>query len=99
LHNQGLRFLVLFDEASAIPDVIRETAEAALPNKDTEIICAVFGNPSREQRAVSRVLWSLPASMAAVADRRPNREDGEQGPARLWSKDYGENCDFVRVPV
>src|SRR5262249_37449575 len=47
LHNQGRRILVLFDEASAIPDIIWETTEGALTDKDTEIIWAVFGNPTR----------------------------------------------------
>ncbi len=47
LHNQGRRILVIFDEASAIPDIIWETAEGALTDKDTEIIWCVFGNPTR----------------------------------------------------
>src|SRR5262245_10512460 len=47
LHNQGRRVLVLFDESSAIPDIIWETAEGAMTDSDTEIIWAVFGNPTR----------------------------------------------------
>ena len=47
LHNQGKRIIVLFDEGSAIPDVIYEVTEGALTDKDTEIIWGVFGNPTR----------------------------------------------------
>ena len=47
LHNQGKRVLAVFDEASAIPDVIWETTEGALTDADTEIIWLVCGNPTR----------------------------------------------------
>ncbi len=49
LHNQGKRILIVFDEASAIPDVIWETTEGALTDRDTQIIWAVFGNPTRNK--------------------------------------------------
>ena len=47
LHNAGKRILVVFDEASAIPDVIWEVTEGALTDEDTEIIWLAFGNPTR----------------------------------------------------
>jgi len=47
LHNQGGRIIVIFDEASAIPDVIWEVTEGALTDENTEIIWATFGNPTR----------------------------------------------------
>ena len=47
LHNKERRILVVFDEASAIPDVIWETTEGALTDANTEIIWCVFGNPTR----------------------------------------------------
>ena len=41
LHNQGNRILLIFDEASAISDIIWEVAEGALTDSDTQIIwCA-----------------------------------------------------------
>jgi hypothetical protein len=46
LHNQGKRCLIIFDEASEIPDVIWETAGGALTDIDTQIIWLVFGNPT-----------------------------------------------------
>jgi hypothetical protein len=47
MHNHGKRILIVFDEASAIPDVIWEVTEGAMTDKDTEIIWAVFGNPTK----------------------------------------------------
>ena len=47
LHNQGKRLLIIFDEASEIPDIIWETAGGALTDIDTQIIWLVFGNPTR----------------------------------------------------
>lgn len=46
LHNKNKRLLLIFDEAADIADVIWEAAEGALTDSDTEIIWAVFGNPS-----------------------------------------------------
>ena len=47
LHNKGKRVLLIFDEASAIPDSIWEVSEGALTDDDTEIIWVVCGNPTR----------------------------------------------------
>ncbi len=47
LHNQGKRVILIFDEASEIIDIIWETADGALSDKDTQIIWLVFGNPTR----------------------------------------------------
>ena len=44
LHNQGRRVLLVFDEASAIPDVIWEVSEGALTDADTEILWLAFGS-------------------------------------------------------
>ena len=47
LHNEGIRLLLVFDEASGIADRVWEVAEGALTDENTEIIWAVFGNPTR----------------------------------------------------
>lgn len=44
-HNYDKRILILVDEASGIPKSIWETIEGFFMDKDTEIICLVFGNP------------------------------------------------------
>ena len=46
LHNQGKRILIIFDEASEIPDVIWDTAEGALSDANTEIVWFAAGNPT-----------------------------------------------------
>jgi hypothetical protein len=99
LHNQGKRVLVVFDEASAIPPIIWETAEGALTDSDTQIIWAVFGNPTRntgrfrecfgrfKHRWITRQIDSRTARMT-------NKDQLNQ-----WVADYGEDSDFVRVRV
>jgi hypothetical protein len=99
LHNQGKRVLLIFDEASAIPPIIWETAEGALTDSNTQIIWAVFGNPTRntgrfrecfgrfKHRWVTRQIDSRTARMT-------NKDQLNQ-----WVADYGEDSDFVRVRV
>jgi len=47
LHNEGKRVILLFDEASSIHDKIWEVSEGAMFDSNTEVIWAVFGNPTR----------------------------------------------------
>lgn len=46
LHNQGLRILIIFDEASEIPKIIWTTAQGALSDANTQIIWFAAGNPT-----------------------------------------------------
>jgi hypothetical protein len=101
LHNQGKRILVVFDEASAIPDNIWEVTEGALTDEDTQIIWAVFGNPTRNK---GRFRECFPGGTFAhrwrsdVVDSRlvsfTNKNQFQR-----WIDDYGEDSDFVRVRV
>jgi hypothetical protein len=99
LHNQGRRILVVFDEASAIPDVIWETTEGALTDADTEIIWCAFGNPTRNTGRFRecfgrfRHRWRTHQVDSRTA-RMTNKEQIKQ-----WVADYGEDSDFVRVRV
>ena len=47
LHNYLKRVFLLMDEASAIHDVVWEVADGALTDAYTELLWAVFGNPTR----------------------------------------------------
>ena len=99
LHNRGKRIVVIFDEASAIPDKIWEVVEGALTDEDTEIIVICYGNPtmtsgrfrecfgSRKHRWVTRQIDSRTVEGTNKAEM-----DG-------WVADYGEDSDFVRVRV
>jgi hypothetical protein len=101
LHNQGKRILVIFDEGSAIPDVIWEVTEGALTDRDTQIIWMVFGNPTRNKGRFRECFdggrfahrWS-----AKAIDSRDVPISNKDQLAR-WVHDYGEDSDFVRVRV
>ena len=89
--------LMIFDEASAVDDVIWETAEGAMTTPGA--IWCVFGNPTRNSgkffecfhrmrhRWITRQIDSRTARMA-------NKAQLEQ-----WVEDYGEDSDFVRIRV
>ncbi len=101
LHNQGKRILVLFDEASAIPDVIWEVTEGALTDQNTQILWLVFGNPTRNK---GRFRDCFPGGRFAhrweadvVDSRTVSFTDKRQ--IDDWIADYGEDSDFVRVRV
>lgn len=101
LHNQGRRILVLFDEASAIPDSIWETTQGALTDANTEIIWAVFGNPTRND---GRFKKCFPGGQfghrwrSRTIDSREVSFTDKTEIAR-WISDYGPDDDFVRVRV
>lgn len=99
LHNQGKRILVIFDEASAIDDVIWEVVEGALTDSDTEIIWCAFGNPTRNSGRFHscfhkfRKFWKtkqIDSRTVAVSNK-----------AQLdkWIMQYGEDTDIIRVRV
>lgn len=101
LHNQGKRILVVFDEASAIPDVIWEVTEGALTDENTEIIWCVFGNPTRSKGRFRECFlggrfahrWkSLAIDSRTVSFTNKRQID-------KWIADYGEDSDFVRIRV
>ena len=99
LHNKGKRILLIFDEASAIHDLIWEVSEGALTDSDTEILWCCFGNPTQnigrfrecfgkfKHRWVSRQIDSRTVKMTNKVQ------------LQKWVDDYGEDSDFVRVRV
>lgn len=99
LHNQGKRILVIFDEASAIDDVIWEVVEGALTDSDTEIIWCCFGNPTRNSGRFYdcfhkfRSFWT-----GKQIDSRQARVSNKQQLDR-WIEQYGLDTDIVRVRI
>lgn len=89
--------LIIFDEASAIADVIWEVTEGALTTKGA--IWIAFGNPTRnsgrfrecfrkhKHRWVTRNIDTRTCKMA-------NRRQLEQ-----WIEDYGIDSDFAKVRI
>lgn len=101
LHNKSKRLILVMDEASAIPDLIHEVAEGALTDSHTQIIWAMFGNPTK---ATGRFREAFAGGKFAhrwknfqVDSRTVSITNKSQ--FEKWVKDYGEDSDFVRVRV
>lgn len=101
LHNKGKRLLLLMDEASAIADMIHETAEGAMTDADTQIIWLMFGNPTRNS---GRFREAFPGGKFSKYWRTrsiDSRTVPQTNKAQLarWIDAYGEDSDFVRIRV
>ncbi len=100
LHNKGKRILLVFDEASAIPDVIWEVSEGALTDEGTEIIWGVFGNPTRNSGRFKDCFTGPHAgrwNSRQIDSRTCALTNKEQ--IKQWRDDYGEDSDFFKVRV
>jgi len=99
LHNKGRRVLLVFDEASAIPDTIWEVAEGALTDEDTQIIFCAFGNPTRARGRFRDCFsrFSHRWKRYQVDSRTARITNKKQ--LQAWIDDYGVESDFVKVRV
>jgi len=101
LHNQGKRVLLVFDEASAIPDLIWEVSEGALTDRNTQIIWCAFGNPTRNSGRFRECFtggrFAHRWNTAAIDSRTVSITNKDQ--FQKWIDDYGEDHDFVRIRV
>jgi len=89
--------LVIFDEASAIPDNIWETSEGSMTDANSQWHC--FGNPTKNTGRFKEC-WGK------FADRWDSRQIDSRSAMMTdkdkiaeWSKDYGEDSDYMRVRV
>lgn len=101
LHNQGKRIILLFDEASAIPDMIFETAEGALTDKDTQILWMIFGNPTRNSGRFKECFAGGQFSEYWESNQVDSRTVSFTNKDQIakWIKAYGDDSDFVRIRV
>lgn len=91
--------LVVFDEASAIPDLIWDTVEGAMTTKGAIWVC--FGNPTRNSGRFKELFppgrfahrWQTHRIDSRTC-KKPNQAQLQQ-----WIADYGEESDFVKVHV
>lgn len=99
MHNKGNRVVVIFDEASAIPDLIWEVTEGTLTDENTEIIWIAFGNPTRNTGRFHACFNKLRHRWKhqQVDSREVSLTNKQQ--IADWVKDYGDDSDFVRVRV
>lgn len=99
LHNKGKRIILVFDEGSAIPDVIWEVSEGALTDSNTEIMWFAFGNPTRNTGRFKdcfgkfRHRWTS-KQIDSRTSRMTNKDKIQE-----WIDDYGIDSDFVKVRV
>lgn len=99
LHNQGKRVLLVFDEASAIPDVIWEVSEGALTDKDTQIIWVAFGNPTRNAGRFHACFHRFRHRWISKQIDSRTVKITNKAQIQKWVDDYGEDSDFVKVRV
>jgi hypothetical protein len=99
LHNKNRRVVLIMDEASAIPDIIWETAEGAMTDSDTQILWCVFGNPTRNTGRFRECFGRYASTWwhEQVDSREVSITNKEQ--FKKWIRDYGDDSDFVRVRV
>lgn len=99
LHNKGKRIILIFDEASAIPDAIWDVAQGALTDKNTEIIWIVSGNPTRNTGRFRECwgkfrhrwrCWQIDIRKSILVS---------QAEVNQWIEDLGMDSDWVRVHV
>lgn len=101
MHNQGKRILVIFDEGSSIPDIIWEVTEGALTDQDTQIIWAVFGNPTRSRGRFRECFEGGRFSHRWHSHKVDSRTVTLTNKKQIadWIADYGEDSDFVRIRI
>lgn len=99
LHNEGKRIIVVFDEASAIPDIIWETTEGALTDANTEILWFAFGNPTRNTGRFRECFGRFRHRWITRQVDSRNVQITNKEQIGQWVEDYGEDSDFVRVRV
>lgn len=101
LHNEGKRLIMIYDEASAIPDSIWEAGDGCMTDKDTERIWCVFGNPNlpkgRFRECFPGGRFAASWKSRGVDSRSVSFTDKDE--LNRWVKEYGEDNDFVRVRV
>jgi hypothetical protein len=101
LHNEGKRLLIIFDEASAIPDGIHEAADGCMTDAGTQRIWLMCGNPNspsgRFREAFPGGRFANRWKSRSVDSRTVSFTDKRE--SQNWIDDYGEDSDFVRIRV
>lgn len=97
-HAAGSTSWYLFDEASAIPDIIWSVAEGGLT--DGESMIFAFGNSTRNTGKFHRINFGSERARwkQRIIDSRECKFTNKEL-IRQWVDDHGEDSDFVRVRV
>lgn len=87
--------LVIYDEASAIPDSVWEVSEGAMTTPGA--IWLAFGNPTRNDGRFYDCFESKYWNTMRVDSRTCKMTNKKQ--LAIWEEEYGEDSDFFRVRV
>lgn len=91
LHNRGKRQIILFDEASEIPDIIWEKADLTMSDPGTELLWFAFGNPTFSGGRF-RKCWTKHRQLWGTANVDSRSIGGEQlARAEHVAQTYGED--------
>ena len=101
LHNEGKRIIMIYDEASGIPDGIWEAGDGCMTDANTERIWAVFGNPNLPKGRFRECFAGGKFSSTWHSRRVDSRTISftDKGELNRWVQEWGEDNDFVRVRV
>lgn len=89
--------LYLFDEASAIPDVIWDVSEGAMTTAGAK--WCVYGNPTRNTGRFSECFGKYRHRWKCLQVDSRTAKMADKVQIQQWIDDYGEDSDFVRVRV
>ena len=98
LHNYRKRIIIIFDEASAIDDIIWQVVEGVLSDEDTEIIFIAFGNPTRNNGAFYQAITGANRWRKRQIDSR-TVEGTNKAVLDAQAKEWGEDSDRCRVRI
>lgn len=91
--------LQIFDEASAIEQIIWEVAEGATPAPGGYRKWLVFGNPTRNDGAFHACFHAMRHRWHTMQLDTRGCKYADQAQIQRWAEDYGEDSDFFRVRV
>ena len=99
LHNEGKRILIVYDEASGIPDKLWEVTEGALTDEGTEIIWLAFGNPTQATGRFRECFGRFKHLWKTMQIDSRTVEGTNKVFLQQLADTYGEDSDVVRVRV
>lgn len=95
--QHGEHVLVLYDEASAIPDIIWEVSEGAMTTPGA--MWFTFGNPTRNTGRFRQCFGKNKHRWLTKQIDSRNCKMTDKRKLNQWVEDYGEDSDFVKVRV
>lgn len=99
LHNKKKCIVVIFEEASAIPDKVWEVTEGALTDEETIIIWLAFANPTRATGRFRECFRKFKHRWFTMQVDSRDVEGTNKVQIKKWEEDYGVDSDFFKVRV